>query len=162
MKKTWLADRLFHSSLSPLMTSHPPISSDIPAKDAVVEKATGLVNKRESSVSLVENASLSSKSEIGKLNAQLANPLAGISHEELIKDGEAFALDHDLKDMSELFKKGALVAQNPLAFESLPLLTEEDKQALRDEISNKWRQPKMLYYLVILCSGEPTAFISPS
>ncbi|KAF8891725.1 hypothetical protein BD779DRAFT_1512721, partial [Infundibulicybe gibba] len=45
-----------------------------------------------------------------------------------------------------------LVAQDPLAFDTLPLLDEDDKAALRHEITHKWSQPAMLYYLVILCS----------
>lgn len=139
----------------PPMTSIPPNSTGLSINDTTaIEKATGLASKHESSVSLAENASLSSRNEVGNLNAKLANPLAGIQQDDLIKDGEAFALRNGLEDMSELFKKGALVAQDPLAFENLPLLTETDKQALRDEISNKWRHPKMLYYLVILCSGK--------
>lgn len=137
------------------MTSIPSNRTGLVINDTtVVEKADGLANKRESSVSLAENASLSSRNEVGNLNAKLANPLAGIPQDELIKDGEMFALRNGLEDMSELFRKGALVAQDPLAFENLPLLTETDKQALRDEVSNKWRHPKMLYYLVILCSGK--------
>jgi len=141
------------------MTSIPSNRTGLVINDTtVVEKADGLANKRESSVSLAENASLSSRNEVGNLNAKLANPLAGIPQDELIKDGEMFALRNGLEDMSELFRKGALVAQDPLAFENLPLLTETDKQALRDEVSNKWRHPKMLYYLVTLCSGKLRTF----
>ncbi len=88
------------------------------------------------------------------VNAILANPLAGLSYERLMVDGGDFAKSHGLGDLSELFQKGALVAQDPLAFNDLPLLTAEDKKALQDEIDHKWRHPVMLYYLVILCSGE--------
>lgn len=121
------------------MTHPSPDSTHLSANDPVVEKANGSVRKHESTVSFVETASFSKKHEIENLNAKLANPLAGLSHEQLIKDGEAFALKNGLQDLSELFKKGALVAQDPLAFEGLPLLVDEEKQALRDEISNKWR-----------------------
>jgi hypothetical protein len=76
-----------------------------------------------------------------------------------MEDGETFAMKNGLEDLCELFKKGALVAKDPLAFEDLPLLAEEEKQALRDEVSNRWRQPKMLYYLVILCSGKFLMFV---
>ena len=89
------------------------------------------------------------------VNAALANPLVGLSYEQLMTDGDDFAKSHGLGDLSELFQKGALVAQNPLAFNDLPLLTPEDKEALQEEVDHKWRHPKMLYYLVILCSGEP-------
>lgn len=87
------------------------------------------------------------------INAKLRNPLAGLTHAQLIADGESFAKSYDLEYLSELFQKGALIAQDPLAFETLPLLTEDDKEALRREITYKWSQPNTLYYLVILCSS---------
>ncbi|GLB37270.1 putative sugar (and other) transporter [Lyophyllum shimeji] len=108
-----------------------------------------LIQKTEFQRTFVEQAPDPSTENI---NAKLANPLAGLSHDKLIADGEAFAKSHNLGHLSALFQKGALVAQDPLAFDSLPLLTNEDKEVLRHEIANKWDQPKMLYYLVILCS----------
>ena len=85
-------------------------------------------------------------------NVKLANPLAGIPHEQLMADAAKFAKDHNLGHLEEEFKKGALVAQDPTLFESLPLLTEDDKATLRREIQNRWDQPFQLYFLVILCS----------
>ncbi|PCH43889.1 hypothetical protein WOLCODRAFT_26276 [Wolfiporia cocos MD-104 SS10] len=85
-------------------------------------------------------------------NARLANPLEGIPHEQLMADAAAFAKHQGLGHLTEVFKKGALVAQDPLAFESLTYLSEEDKEVLRREVTHKWRQPIQLYYLVILCS----------
>lgn len=73
-----------------------------------------------------------------KLNAKLANPLAGISHEQLIADAADFAKMYGLAEHTETLQKGALVAQDPPAFESLPLLTEEDCNALRREFTHKW------------------------
>lgn len=54
--------------------------------------------------------------------------------------------------MSDLIRRGALVAANPHAFEELPDLSEEEKAALRLEHTNKWKQTKTLYALVICCS----------
>lgn len=48
--------------------------------------------------------------------------------------------------------KGALVAKDPPAFESVPGLTEDEKEAIRNEVLHKWRQPKSLYFTIILCS----------
>ena len=93
-----------------------------------------------------------SKPNARNLNAKLANPLAGVSHEQLMADAAIFAGTHDLAEYTETIQKGALVAQDPAAFESLPLLTEEDRIALRREITHKWDQPAMLYYLVVMCS----------
>ncbi len=86
------------------------------------------------------------------INAKLANPLAGLSHEQLIQDAKDFASRYDLDDLSLELQKGALVAQDTTLFETLPLLDEDDRIALRRELTHRWDQPKMLYYLVILCS----------
>ena len=55
--------------------------------------------------------------------------------------GRAFAREKGLSEFEEEFAKGAQIAQNPLAYESLPLLNEEDRQIMRDEVLHKWRQP---------------------
>lgn len=86
------------------------------------------------------------------VNAKLANPLSGIPQEQLMENAAAFARAHDLGHLEGIFQKGALVAQDPTAFESLDLLDEEDKNWLRREATHRWDQPKMLYYLVVLCS----------
>lgn len=86
------------------------------------------------------------------INARLANPLEGMPHDKLMANAAKFAQTHGLEDHVELFQKGALVAQDPSAFESLSQLTEEDKAIFRREITHRWDQPKQLYYLVILCS----------
>lgn len=86
------------------------------------------------------------------VNAKLANPLEGIPQEQLMDDAEAFAKKYGLGELSDVFRKAALVAQDPLGFETLPHLTDEDRECLRREVTHRWDQPKMLYYLVILCS----------
>lgn len=55
-------------------------------------------------------------------------------------------------DIIPLMRKGALVAQNPPAFESIEELDDVERNALRNEFLHKWRQPKSLYFTVILCS----------
>ncbi|PFH52019.1 hypothetical protein AMATHDRAFT_141199 [Amanita thiersii Skay4041] len=96
----------------------------------------------------LETASVPQKN----INRLLENPLTGLSHEQLIADGDKFARTHNLAQLAQLFQKGALVAQDPLAFRDLPLLTSEDREILQHEIDNKWSHPISLYYLVILCS----------
>jgi len=100
----------------------------------------------------VEDKHVDQVDDVHALNVKLANPLQGLSHEQLMADGEAFARDYGLAHLTEEFKKGALIAQNPAVFETLPLLTEQDKAILRRELTHKWDQPLTLYYLVILCS----------
>ena len=51
-----------------------------------------------------------------------------------------------------LLQKGALVAQNPPAFEEVSELDDSERDALRNEVLHRWRQPRSLYITVILCS----------
>ncbi|KAF8503867.1 hypothetical protein JB92DRAFT_3084245 [Gautieria morchelliformis] len=86
------------------------------------------------------------------LSARIRNPLAGIPRDQLLADVEKFAQRENLTDISSLLQKGALVAQNPPEFESIDELDESEREALRNEVVHKWRQPFALYMTVILCS----------
>lgn len=86
------------------------------------------------------------------VNAILANPLEGIPQEKLLANAARFARKHDMEYLIGDFEKGALVAQDPAAFESLSELSEDEKILLRREVTHKWDQPWELYYMVILCS----------
>ena len=89
---------------------------------------------------------------ITKANAKLANPLAGLSHEQLMENGAEFARTHGLGHSEDLFRKGALAAQDPLAFDGISHFTEAEKDIFRREYTHRWDHPATLYYLVILCS----------
>ena len=65
---------------------------------------------------------------------------------------EEFAHNAGMTDLLPLLQKGALVAQDPPNFEQVTTLDETEKDALRNEVLHKWRQPKSLYFTVILCS----------
>ena len=80
------------------------------------------------------------------VNAKLANPLAGIPQDQLMRDGAAFARKHGLVDLEDEFAKGAVIAQDPLAFEGLDILTGEEKAVLRREQTHRWAQPFQLYW----------------
>lgn len=58
--------------------------------------------------------------------------------------GKAFAQEKGLGEFEEYFAKGAVVAQDPLIFESLTLIDDDDKRALRREVTHKWDQPKQM------------------
>lgn len=64
------------------------------------------------------------------------NPLMGISLDRLAEMGTAFALEHGLEEFTSEFSKGACVAQDAEAFESLEILSEEDK--VRFLILERW------------------------
>ncbi|KAJ7321019.1 hypothetical protein DFH08DRAFT_1085989 [Mycena albidolilacea] len=89
---------------------------------------------------------------VNNVNARIQNPLHGIPKARLLSQVEEFVGEKGFNDRLELFQKGALLAQNPKTFESIPELDEEDKAAIRREITHKWSQPRDLYLTVILCS----------
>ncbi len=80
------------------------------------------------------------------------NILQQFSETEIMDMAEKYATDHDLIEYVETFRKGGAIARDPKSFESMSFLDEEDKTYLRDEIHNKWKQPKELFWLVIMCS----------
>ena len=89
-----------------------------------------------------------------KANAFLANPLRGFSHAELRKMGKRYALEHALVAPDDLraFELGAVLAQNPKAFEMVEGLSVDEQDVLRREITNRWSQPRLLYLIIVLCS----------
>ena len=87
-----------------------------------------------------------------RVKIRIQNPLAGIPRDTLFYNVEQFAQEANMTDMVPLLKKGALVAQDPPEFESIPELEEVEREALRNEVLHKWRQPTALYFTVILCS----------
>ncbi|MCJ1428761.1 hypothetical protein MMC29_006672 [Sticta canariensis] len=119
--------------------THIDNSSDHYEKDT--EKGPGRQGSRQQSVSLSRN-----------ITARIQNPLAGIPRETLFENVEEFARNAGMTDLLPLFQKGALVAQDPPAFEQVSTLDESEKEALRNEVLHKWRQPRSLYFTVILCS----------
>ena len=57
-----------------------------------------------------------------------------------------------MSEHTALLQRGALVAQDPASFEQISELEEHERDALRNEVLHKWRQPFALYLTVILCS----------
>lgn len=60
--------------------------------------------------------------------------------------------ENQLEDVVDQLKKGALVAQRPDALETIEELSEEGIKALQAEATNRWDQPKMLYFIIALNS----------
>lgn len=94
----------------------------------------------------VESDNINARLEVGCLDFRpeahslivcAQNPLAGISLERLQEMGRAFANDKGLGEHSETFARAAMVAQDPLAFEDLPLLDDDDRNILRREVTHK-------------------------
>src|SRR5262249_47303277 len=82
-----------------------------------------------------------------RLSALFENPLAGITREDLMRDVTDFCTKFNLADHLDDFKKGALISQNRHKIDEMPELTEDDRYNLAREVTNKWSQPWLLYWL---------------
>jgi hypothetical protein len=89
-----------------------------------------------------------------ELNLKIANPLGGYNVQQLGDMGEQYCRENQLGEEEDIraFRLGAQVAKNPLRAAEVMGLTEEEKQIFQDEVDHKWRQPKLLYLVIILCS----------
>ncbi|KAF8606304.1 proton myo-inositol cotransporter [Ceratobasidium sp. AG-I] len=80
------------------------------------------------------------------------NPLVLIPHDELEEKALEFARTSGLYEDADIIRKGALVAKDPFAFDSLPQLSADEKAELHYEQAHRWDQPKTLYNLVAMCA----------
>lgn len=90
------------------------------------------------------------------VSKKLKNPLSGMNREELLANVEAFAKEKELEDILPLLQRGAIVAQDPKNFENVSELPEEEKVWLRKEVTNRWVQPKMMFYMTSMLSTPCT------
>ena len=74
------------------------------------------------------------------------NPLVGRSKETVIAEVDEFCRANGLDDDRDVFRKGALVAQNPNGFDSIEELTSEDVAALHHSATHKWAHTRKLYF----------------
>ena len=89
--------------------------------------------------------------------ALLRNPLTGMSRQDILTDVDAFVDGKGLSEHREAFRKGALLAQVANVdngFENIPEISEDEKEVLRRETTNRWNQPFTLYFLCTLCAGS--------
>lgn len=87
-----------------------------------------------------------------KLNTVFENPLAGIEPSQLMEDVKQFCSDFNLLEHLSTFQKGALIARDPPNGAEVEGLTPDERQAIIQEKTRKWKNPWMLYWLVIMCS----------
>jgi hypothetical protein len=88
------------------------------------------------------------------LNLKLANPLGEFSHAQLADMGEQYCRENALGEAEDIraFRLGAQIAKDPLKFDGVEGLSEEERRILTEEVEHKWRQPRKLYLVVLLCS----------
>lgn len=89
-----------------------------------------------------------------ELNLRIANPLSGYNAQQLGDLGEQYCRENSLGDEEDIraFRLGAQVAQDPLKHAQVEGLTDEERRIFQDEVDHKWRQPKLLYLVIVLCS----------
>ncbi|KFY97533.1 hypothetical protein V498_02004 [Pseudogymnoascus sp. VKM F-4517 (FW-2822)] len=89
-----------------------------------------------------------------KLNLKLANPLGNFSVEKVGDMGEQYCREFTLGEAEDVraFRLGAMVAKDPNMYREVEGLTEDELQVFSDELEHKWRQPKKLYLVILLCS----------
>ncbi|KAL8896399.1 MAG: hypothetical protein Q9207_007725, partial [Kuettlingeria erythrocarpa] len=86
------------------------------------------------------------------IKALIENPLSHLTPDQLERDARNFARLAGLEEHLALIGKGARIAQDPQYYETIPGVTEEEKEALRDERFRRFRQPSALYLTIIVCS----------
>ncbi|KAF9875214.1 hypothetical protein CkaCkLH20_07480 [Colletotrichum karsti] len=84
--------------------------------------------------------------------AEVKNPLTGIPKDRLLNNVARFAESNGLRDDIEFFRKGALAAQNPGAYDDIVELTPDDRSVLRYETENRWKHPFALYFTIVMNS----------
>ncbi|MCJ1393707.1 hypothetical protein MMC18_006583 [Xylographa bjoerkii] len=85
------------------------------------------------------------------VQALIENPLHEFTPEGLMHDVEDFVRTKGLID-TDLFKHAAKIAKDPRFFERVPGLTEDEKNALRDESRHRFKQSRGLWITIITCS----------
>lgn len=83
---------------------------------------------------------------------RIKNPLAHIPEEKLLSQVDAFAEEHDMLNIRDDLRKGALVAKSPDNYEKVSGLDDEEKLVLYNEVHRKWKQPTALYVTIVTCS----------
>ena len=78
--------------------------------------------------------------------------MIGIPKDELFADVETFINETGLTEHTDLFKRGALIAQSPGAFETIEELSTEERDELRIEATKRWSHTRTLYLTIILNS----------
>ncbi|KAJ9092100.1 hypothetical protein QFC21_006966 [Naganishia friedmannii] len=87
---------------------------------------------------------------VGGLHVE--NVLSHYSKEELLADVDRFAAEHDLGYAIDDLRKGALLAQKPHQYMTIPELDEADRAIITQERLHKWKHPMTLYWTIFVCS----------
>ncbi|ODV98542.1 hypothetical protein PACTADRAFT_48282 [Pachysolen tannophilus NRRL Y-2460] len=78
------------------------------------------------------------------------NILTQYNEEQVMDMGRNYARKNGMDQ--DLFAKAAAVARNPIGFNRMPFLSQEEKEALHHEREHPFRLPFKMWYLIIVCS----------
>jgi hypothetical protein len=70
----------------------------------------------------------------------------------LLADVETFVNENGLTEHLEVFKRGALVAQTPGAYDTIEGISQEERDALYIEKTKRWNHTRTLYFTIFLNS----------
>ncbi|KAF9877803.1 hypothetical protein CkaCkLH20_04938 [Colletotrichum karsti] len=86
---------------------------------------------------------------------KLENPLAGFTPDQLGRLGEEYCGKHGITEEEDVraFRLGAMIAGNMNKYDTMTELTAQERAVLDAETTHKWRNPKMLFAVVAICSG---------
>lgn len=127
---------------------HPVEQSPVPTLYPMNTNEKGVMPGSNDGSTLSSEHFVNSTSSDEKINVKqvsrikLSNPLAGMNDDQVLQMADTFARENDLEDIQLELRKGALVSRAPAQFESLPLLDEDDKIALRREVTHKVSQKR--------------------
>ncbi|KAK5373547.1 hypothetical protein LTR20_003789 [Exophiala xenobiotica] len=68
------------------------------------------------------------------------------------REVQAFVKAHGLSHRLDVFQKAATLIQGDDDSDGPQILTSVERDALHDETARKWRQPKKLYFTILVCS----------
>lgn len=77
--------------------------------------------------------------------SQTDNILAGYTEEEVMQMGRDYANQYQLDE--DLFSRAAAVVRDPMGFNSMEFITQDEKMWLQKEIDHPWAIPKKLVWL---------------
>jgi hypothetical protein len=90
---------------------------------------------------------------------KLANPLAGLGPDQLAAMGEAYARQAGLTSDEDMraFRLGAMIAGDATEYDGIAELTDREREVLEREMTHKWSNPSMLYWVIIstCMAGHP-------
>lgn len=135
-------------------SADPYTPTKYPSEDGIGPKVQ-LPRPRQPSWTIQREALTAAERARRNQNAKLENPLAGLSHAALMRRGGRYARQHMIGDEEDIrvFELGAVLAQDPEAYAKVKGLTGEELEVLRNEFENKWSQPKLMYFVIVLCSA---------